>query len=356
MDTSDNTTPDTSSRVSAKERIVAVFIMAILAAVALLVIERVIRGGWRSLWSVFSTTLLLWIGLLPYAVIGNQHSPKALGIGAGYGAAIGLVYGVLVKSLLPGLVGGVCIGHCVGMLLHLRGFQVDSFRTKKALWVGGAVAGAIVACHLVGVMKPTRLIRGDASRAETAQGAASQTLTSDYFPFRDGAQAEYEISGALAMTQNWLYLVKNGTQYIVPEAVVTRERTVRKTLSPFVYRIEGKDVVLSKDNKVDRVIKGDAKVGDEWSSGFYNYVFIGFEDFEYRSYENGPGPIACAVIKVDAVVDGSLVTSEKRFYAKGVGMVGKAVYDKDGQLTAKWTVCRVAPTVSTTGEDRFWGK
>ncbi len=156
----------------------AVLVMALGGAIVLLLVERVLGRGWRSPWSFFSTVALLWVGLLPFAVIDSgkgQQYPRGFGIGAAFGAAIGLAYGLVFKSPLPGLVFGACIGHLVGMVLHFRGFEVASFRSRKGLWMGVAVAGAILACHLVGVMKPTKLIRGNAVAADTAEGNQSKS-------------------------------------------------------------------------------------------------------------------------------------------------------------------------------------
>lgn len=156
--------------------------VAFVVAVGLLLLERVLGGGWRSLWSFGSTVLLIWAGLLPVVFIESGESwtkEKILGVGAGYGIAVGLAYGVATRSPLPGVFFGMCIGHFVGLLLHLRGFQSDSFRSDKGLRVGGAVAGAIVACHLVGVMKPTRLIRVNAVAADTAQGPQSESASNE---------------------------------------------------------------------------------------------------------------------------------------------------------------------------------
>lgn len=139
---------------------------AFVLAVGLLLLERLLGGGWRSVWSFGSTVLLIWAGLLPVVFIESGDSwtkEKVLGVGAVYGMAIGLVYGIATRSLLPGAFFGLCLGHFIGALLHLGRFRADTMFSQSGIRTGGVVAAAIVALHFAGVMKPTKLIREQSS-------------------------------------------------------------------------------------------------------------------------------------------------------------------------------------------------
>lgn len=179
MTTSENTTSETPSETkhfpgtaTRKEQVLSVLFLALLGALALLLLERIFGGAWRSLWSFVSTVLLLWIGLLPMVFVGSgddAQGSRTLCVAAAFGAVLGLLYGIVFRSLIPGVFFGACVGHFVGLVLHQAGFHVQSAKSASGLRAGGAVAAAILAFHMLGMLRPTTLSNAGA-------GAATATI------------------------------------------------------------------------------------------------------------------------------------------------------------------------------------
>jgi hypothetical protein len=184
------------AELSCTQQAFAQLFVAFVVALGLLLIERLLGGGWRNPWSFFCTVLLLWAGLLPVVFIqsGVQWGEvKVLGVGAVYGMVIGLVYGVLTRSLLPGAFFGLCLGHFVGMLLHLWRFKADTMFSQNGIRTGGAVAAAIAACHLLGVMTPTRRSRVESTVETVAVTDQQQEAAKPLFEEkRSGEKAKKE--------------------------------------------------------------------------------------------------------------------------------------------------------------------
>ena len=146
MNNSDNTSSDkppetteASGKATRIEQALTILFIALLSALVLLLFERVLRGGWRSLWSFVSTMLLIWLGLLPAVFVNSAkdaEGSRILGLGAACGAALGLLYGIVFRSLIPGVFFGACIGNFVGLVLHKSGFHVRSVKSASGLVTG----------------------------------------------------------------------------------------------------------------------------------------------------------------------------------------------------------------------------
>jgi hypothetical protein len=98
----------------------------------------------------------------------DAQGSRTLGIAAAFGAALGLLYGIVFRSLIPGVFFGACIGHFVGLVLHKSGFHVRSVKSVSGLRAGGAVAAAILAFHMLGILRPTTLSNAGVGAATPA--------------------------------------------------------------------------------------------------------------------------------------------------------------------------------------------
>lgn len=136
-------------------------VVAFLCAVALLVIERVFGGAWRSLWSFLSTWLLFILGVVPLAMCGSSKLPAASSLGMAYGAGCGFLYSLACGYGLPSVFFGTCIGNAVGYAVNSFGRPQNLIAPQSRLnpRLAGAVAIAVILLHVVGVLTPTRLVR-----------------------------------------------------------------------------------------------------------------------------------------------------------------------------------------------------
>lgn len=163
----------TAAETTIADGIVGLVFVALLITLTLLVGERIVSGGWRSLWSVLATWLLLVVGALPLVLLKGTRYPVVVGCAALYGAGFGFLYGLVTHSWFSSTLFGACVGNATGYLLH-HGDLLDSTAASPHKGrLAGVVAAVMLSAHMIGVIRPTS-VKVPSRSAVATRGASQQ--------------------------------------------------------------------------------------------------------------------------------------------------------------------------------------